>query len=315
MKKDIKYKKIKYQDMNDEVKFKEKVQQYLQGSKEIQELQEEITSLERKKEVTLGVNLPITLIIVSTLIGIVSSYISNKTSIIFTIIIVLMYVFIAAIVFLNRTNKLLEERNKKIDLCENIKKILQESNIMEEDKNNAVDVEREMVLKNVKIENTCIKEYLEIMKEEYQIERSKRQSFESRAGIIITILTALCVFVFNKIRIKDIIMLMGKNQCSFLELIQIVTGITSYAGFIIALFYVLKTINVRNYKNFNVVAVNEGLMGKPVIEGCIKLVKTYKEIIIDHREENEKKAQYLKRAYTSIFVTIVSIIVYVNIYF
>lgn len=62
-------------------------------------------------------------------------------------------------------------------------------------------------------------------------------------------------------------------------------------------------------------AVNERKMGKPTIEGCIELVKTYKDIIIDHREENEKKAQYLKKAYTAIFASIIAIIVYVNINF
>lgn len=54
-------------------------------------------------------------------------------------------------------------------------------------------------------------------------------------------------------------------------------------------------------------------MGKPVIEGCIELVNSYKKIILDHREENENKAKYLKRAYISIFVAIIAIIIYVNI--
>ena len=154
---------------------------------------------------------------------------------------------------------------------------------------------------------------MEIVTEEYQIERAKRQSFESRVGIIITILTALCVFVFDKIQIKDIVKLMIQDQCSFFNLIQIIMGGVAYGGFIIALLYALKIINVRKYSNFNVAAIKEGKMGKPVIEGCIELVNSYKKIILDHREENENKAKYLKRAYISIFVAIIAIIIYVNI--
>lgn len=75
----------------------------------------------------------------------------------------------------------------------------------------------------------------------------------------------------------------------------------------------MKIINVRKYSNFNVAAIKEGKMGKPVIEGCIELVNSYKKIILDHREENENKAKYLKRAYISIFVAIIAIIIYVNI--
>lgn len=187
--------------------------------------------------------------------------------------------------------------------------------MMEKETNekNAVNIEREQVLSTIKIEQTCIKEYLEIVKEEYQIERGKRQSFESRAGIIITILTALCAFVFEKIKIKNIIELMMQKQCSFLNLLQIITGIVAYGAFMIALLYALKTINVRKYSNFNVAAIKEERIAKPVIAGCIELINNYKTIILDHRKENEKKAKYLKKAYISIFVSIIAIIIYVNI--
>lgn len=317
MTKDIEYKGIKYQEMDNEVLFKESVQKSLQGNNELKEIQKKIVTLERKKEVTLSLNLPIALIFLSTLVGVLTSYYLSKSEIYLAVIIGTIYLFIGAFVFIKTTNKLLDGYNKKIDLYDNIKRILQEDDEMANEVNekNIANTEREKVLATVRIEDTCIKEYLEIVKGEYQIERSKRQSFESRAAIIITILTALSVFVFKNIQIKDIFVLMQQKQCSFWELIQIVMAIVAYGGFIIALFYALKTINVRNYKNFNVAAVNERKMGKPTIEGCIELVKTYKDIIIDHREENEKKAQYLKKAYTAIFASIIAIIVYVNINF
>ena len=74
MTKDIEYKGIKYQEMDNEVLFKESVQKSLQGNNELKEIQKKIVTLERKKEVTLSLNLPIALIFLSTLVGVLTSY-------------------------------------------------------------------------------------------------------------------------------------------------------------------------------------------------------------------------------------------------
>ena len=315
--KDIEYKGIKYQELDNPSQLKLKVRKLIQNNDiDISEIQKVIRSEERKKEVMLSVNLPVALVFPSVLAGILASYCLNRSHIIWTVIIVTVYLVVMVCLYIIGTNKWIKRYDNKIDLCEKIKNILQkEDNAMEKDvrEKDIVNEEKEQVLSTIKIENTCIKEYLEIVKEEYQIERAKRQSFESRVGIIITILTALCVFVFDKIQIKDIVKLMIQDQCSFFNLIQIITGGVAYGGFIIALLCALKIINVRKYSNFNVAAIKEGKMGKPVIEGCIELVNSYKKIILDHREENENKAKYMKRAYISIFVAIIAIIIYVNI--
>lgn len=261
---------------------------------------------------TLSVNSPSALLFPSALAGVLAGCL-NEIRIVPVVIIVSAYLFLIVCMYVIRTNKLIKRYNNKIDLCEEIKNILQREDDVMENEKDVTNTVKEQVLSTVKIENTCIKEYLEIVKEEYQIERGKRQSFESRAGIIITILTALCIFMFDKIQISNIIGLMVQEQCSFFDFLQIITGVVAYVGFIVALLYALKTITIRKYSNFNVAAIKEEKMAKPVIEGCIELVNSYKNIIIAHREENEKSAKYLKKAYISIFVSIIAIIIYVNI--
>lgn len=62
---------------------------------------------------------------------------------------------------------------------------------------------KEKALK-IPIDNTTILDCLDIMKHEYEIERNKRQSFETRSGLVITILAALCIFIFDRVSISDI---------------------------------------------------------------------------------------------------------------
>lgn len=51
---------------------------------------------------------------------------------------------------------------------------------------------------NIPIEaNTAITEYLKVVKSEYNIERAKKESFESRAGIILTLIDVFAVYFRN----------------------------------------------------------------------------------------------------------------------
>ena len=48
-----------------------------------------------------------------------------------------------------------------------------------------------------RIEDTAIVEYLDIVRSEYEIERAKKQSFEDRAGLVMALAGALCIFLFE----------------------------------------------------------------------------------------------------------------------
>ena len=54
----------------------------------------------------------------------------------------------------------------------------------------------------VRVENTAILECLEVVMSEYKIERDKKQSFETRAGIIMALLGATCGIFFKTIKLN-----------------------------------------------------------------------------------------------------------------
>ena len=52
------------------------------------------------------------------------------------------------------------------------------------------------------IDNIAIVEYLEIVRSEYETERNKKQSFENRAGLIMALLGAICIFLFENLNYR-----------------------------------------------------------------------------------------------------------------
>lgn len=171
--------------------------------------------------------------------------------------------------------------------------------------------DKKKFLSQVCIENTCILDCLEVVQNEYDIERNKRQSFETRSGIVVTILAALCIFVFEKVNIPEILTLLTE-PCTFLLALKILSGVAVYLGFIVSLVFAIKTVNVKEFDNFDVTQIKESLMGTPRIEGVIRLTMAYREIIIQHRNVNKKNADSLKRALIWVFVTFTSLVIYIN---
>lgn len=163
----------------------------------------------------------------------------------------------------------------------------------------------------IPIDETSALDCLDVMKQEYERERSKRQSFETRAGLIITILAALCIFIFDRVNISYIIHLMTA-PCSFLIFARILSGGTIYISFILSLHFVVKTVKVKEYCNLDVLAINEYFMGKPRIQGVIELTNAYRKITAQHRSVNNINAQFLQRSIFWVSIAILAIIIYIN---
>lgn len=163
----------------------------------------------------------------------------------------------------------------------------------------------------IPIDETSALDCLDVVKQEYERELSKRQSFETRAGLIITILAALCIFIFDRVNISDIIYLMTA-PCSFLIFARILSGGTIYISFILSLYFVVKTVKVKEYCNLDVLAINEYFMGKPRIQGVIELTNAYRKITTQHRSVNNINAQSLQRSFFWVSIAILAIIIYIN---
>ena len=164
----------------------------------------------------------------------------------------------------------------------------------------------------VPVEKTSALECFEVIRHEYELECNKSHSFESRAAIIITILAALCIFIFEKIHISQLLEIAASSTISFMQLIKICAGTFIYLGFALTLFFVVRTIRVEIHHVLDVSKFNEAFIGKPRLEGMTRLIFSYRAIILQHREVNERKAKNLKNAMIWLIVSITAIAVYVN---
>ena len=173
------------------------------------------------------------------------------------------------------------------------------------------EVEKQLAESRKIIENTSALEYLDVIKKEYEIERAKRQSFENRAGMIFTLLAAFSIFVFDKIKIYNIIILMTPKM-SFLDLLEILFGITAYIAFGYTILKVIQTVDIKQYSNFDVNNITNVRMSEIKYKGVFSIAEAYREIIIQHRIVNQKNADSLKRGFVGLLITIISAILYIN---
>lgn len=163
----------------------------------------------------------------------------------------------------------------------------------------------------IEVSDTAIAEYLDIVKSEYENERNKKQSFENRAGLIMALLGAICIFLFEKVQLKEIFSLMVV-PLTFLDIIKIISGLAVYISFLFTMIMIMKTIIVKQHNNFEVKSINETLLGERRIIALCKIIFTYRDIIVQHRELNEKRAQAFRKSLYGISFTLVSVIVYIT---
>jgi len=161
------------------------------------------------------------------------------------------------------------------------------------------------------VENTAIVEYFDIVKTEYETERNKKQSFENRAGLIMALLGAICIFLFEQVQLKDVFLLMAL-PLTFVDLIKIVSGLAVYGGFFFTMVMIIKTIIVKPHDNFEVRNIDESLLVEQRLVALCRIIKTYRDIIIQHRALNEKRAKTFRKSLYGISVTLISVIIYIT---
>lgn len=154
-------------------------------------------------------------------------------------------------------------------------------------------------------DKTAIIEYFEVVRAEYEIERGKKSSLETRAGLIMGLLGVLSIFLFEHIKIKDIIILM-KQSINFFLLIKIISGISVYISFFITLIFVFKIIISKKHPNFEVGNIDEEMLREKRIDALAKIIFTYRDVISMHREINENRAIDFKYSIYGAMIIIVS---------
>lgn len=156
---------------------------------------------------------------------------------------------------------------------------------------------------------TAIIEILDIVKSEYEIERSKKESFENRASIVLAFIGALCVFVLEKITLSEIIS-MCHQTLTFVIWIKIVTGFIIYFSLGTAIIFSFLTIRTKKHLNFEVDNINMSLMKQKRIKSLIAMIKAYRSIILQHRVLNENRSKTFSVSLICSIISIFAIVVY-----
>ena len=153
------------------------------------------------------------------------------------------------------------------------------------------------------------KEYLEVFKKEYEFERVKKQSFENRAGIILTLITGIFTFLIKDLEVSSNFIKIFKAEnltiISFLEFFDI---IAMYNFFDFTSFYLIKIISIRSHDVYD---VNCEINYKENYNITLNdLLFNFKEIVNSHRKNNEKRANYFKKSLIFLSITFICIFLY-----
>lgn len=217
---------------------------------------------------------------------------------------------VMSIVTKRNSNKKYDELNKRISEAARKNQECSEPNAPEQEQaeagNMSVDEQAEALLSN-----TAINEYLDIVRSEYEIERSKKQSFENRAGLIMALIGATCIFVFEQVDLGNVFSLLFEPM-TFVVFLKIISGVGVYVGFAFTMYMIIKTISIRQHNNFEVKNIDEELLGEKRVSALVRIIKTYRDIIIQHRNLNEKRADTFRKSLYGVTATLIAVVVYVT---
>ena len=158
----------------------------------------------------------------------------------------------------------------------------------------------------------ALEPYFELVQNEYNRERDRKQSLETRSGLIITVITALFAFFVNKISIKEILEIF---QCplSFLSLLKILSGIAVYISLLVCTWFSLKTITTMQYSYFDISVITLEKLRNPKNYEMIDIVNKYKNMLLNNIKINDKKASFLDFSIKSIIVCVLSSVIYISV--
>lgn len=163
----------------------------------------------------------------------------------------------------------------------------------------------------INIDNMALSEYFEVVKNEYEIERNKKVSFENRAGIFFALIGTVSVFLFDRVHIKEIISLFS-IPLTFGILLKIMFGFLVYLSLAFTMLYLIKTITVKQHDNFEVRNIDEVLLAENRINALTRIIFTYRDIILQHRQVNEDRAKTFKLSLYGVITMLISAVIYIS---
>lgn len=163
----------------------------------------------------------------------------------------------------------------------------------------------------INIDNMALSEYFEVVKNEYEIERNKKVSFENRAGIFLALIGTIGVYLFDKVQIKEIIPLFS-IPLTFGILMKIISCFLVYLSLAFTMLYLIKTITVKHHNNFEVRNIDEVLLAENRINALTRIIFTYRDIICQHRQVNEDRAKTFRLSLYGVVVMLIATVIYIS---
>lgn len=155
-------------------------------------------------------------------------------------------------------------------------------------------------------EKNSIQEYYDLIMEEYSVERDKKNSFDSRAGIILGFLGIIVIYIFDGIKINELFNNLG-DPIQLQPTLKILVVLVTIISFFVSLYYSIRVLNVEAYTGYKVSNITKDkLKNNSGIYTKALFVMEYKEVVMSYRANNLIKAKYLYKSIFSIAILIIS---------
>lgn len=136
------------------------------------------------------------------------------------------------------------------------------------------------------VSEAALVESLNILKSEYYLERDKRQSFENRAGVVVTVFAAVLLGLKAVLKMPVITDMLYKPIT-----LALLIHLFVYGSLLCSFYYAIKVLLVKPTENANIDYVLKSIKDKQAVQ---KFIKMYVDLIKANRLLNSKFSEYLK---------------------
>lgn len=151
-------------------------------------------------------------------------------------------------------------------------------------------------------------EYLETFKKEYENERIKKQSLETRAGLIVTLLGGIFIFLINDLKIFKNLFIIFETDTSLEKYLKFFISLSITLFLILTFYELVNILNINEYAAFYVEDnIDYTLKYSDTLDD---LLLSYKEIIIIHRKINSRNAYSFSKAINYLVFLFIFIIIF-----
>ena len=163
-----------------------------------------------------------------------------------------------------------------------------------------------------KFSDFSIEEYLDLFSKQYFLETSKKQSLESRSGIILSFVVAFSIMLFDKVNLKFINS--TDSVMIFAVFMRLILCFVCYIFDFLSILYSALNILTLGIKHLNIDIYSNTYLSREKIDGLVDIFNTYKDLIKDYRRVNGIKAKRLNKSVLFLILCVIIFCIYINLF-